>query len=111
MGGSSTYIPLLDRGEVDFGLTNVDDALSSYKGAGNFKRPSSELRLTAVAFPLTLGVIVPNDSPIRSIGDLKGKVLPWGRPPVGCTGGGAGHRCPHDERHQDRADPEPVLGS
>lgn len=78
MGGSSTYIPLLDRGEVDFGLTNVDDALSSYKGAGNFKRPSSELRLTAVAFPLTLGVIVPNNSPIRRIGDLKGKVLPWG---------------------------------
>jgi len=78
MGGSSTYIPLLDRGEVDFGLTNVDDALSSYKGVGNFKRPSSELRLTAVAFPLTLGVIVPNDSPIRSIGDLKGKILPWG---------------------------------
>src|SRR5436305_1521863 len=59
MGGSSTYIPLLDRGEVDFGLTNVDDALSSYKGVGNFKRPSSELRLTAVAFPLTLGVIGP----------------------------------------------------
>jgi uncharacterized protein len=78
MGGSSTYIPLLDRGEVDFGLTNVDDARSSYKGMGNFKRPSVELRLTAVAFQLTLGVIVPNDSPIRSIGDLKGKLLPWG---------------------------------
>ena len=25
MGGSSTYIPLLNRGETDFGLTNVDD--------------------------------------------------------------------------------------
>ena len=78
MGGSSTYIPLLNRGEADFGLTNVDDARSSFKGTGNFKRASPDLRLTMVAFPLTLGVIVPNDSPIKSIADLKGKILPWG---------------------------------
>jgi uncharacterized protein len=78
MAGSSTYIPLLDRGEIDFGLTNVDDARSSFKGEGNFKRASQNLRLTAIAFPLTLGVIVPNDSPIKSVSDLKGKILPWG---------------------------------
>ena len=78
MAGSSTYIPLLNRGEVDFGLTNVDDALSSYKGVGNFRQASPDLRLTAIAFPLTLGVLVVNDSPIKSIADLKGKTLPWG---------------------------------
>lgn len=78
MGGSSTYIPLLDRGEVDFGLTNVDDARSSFKGEGNFKRASANLRLTAIAFPLTLGILVLNDSPIKTIQDLKGKTLPWG---------------------------------
>jgi TRAP transporter TAXI family solute receptor len=78
MGGSSTYIPLLNRGEADFGLTNVDDARTSYQGTGNFKRPNPDLRLTMVAFPLTLGVMVLNDSPIKSIGDLKGKTLPWG---------------------------------
>lgn len=76
--GTSTFIPQLDRGEVDFGLTNVDDSQMSYKGEGNFKRPSPNLRLTAIAFPLTLGVMVPNDSPIKTIGDLKGKILPWG---------------------------------
>ena len=78
MGGSSTYIPLLNRGEVDFGLTNVDDSMTSFKGTGNFRRPNPDLRLTAIAFPLTLGVIVPNNSPIKSIADLKGKVMPWG---------------------------------
>jgi TRAP transporter TAXI family solute receptor len=78
MAGSSTYIPLLNRGEADFGLTNVDDALSSYKGVGNFRQPNPDLRLMAIAFPLTLGVLVINDSPIRTIGDLKGKTLPWG---------------------------------
>ncbi len=76
--GTSTFIPQLDRGEIDFGLTNVDDSQMSYKGEGNFKRPSPNLRLTAIAFPLTLGVMVPNDSPIKTIGDLKGKILPWG---------------------------------
>ena len=78
MGGSSTYIPLLNRGEVDFGLTNVDDSRTAFKGTGNFRRPNPDMRLMAIAFPLTLGVIVPNDSPIKTIADLKGHVMPWG---------------------------------
>jgi TRAP transporter TAXI family solute receptor len=78
MGGSSTYIPLLNRGEVDFGLTNVDDALTSLKGTGNFRQPNPNLRLMAAVFPLTLGVIVPNDSPIKTTADLKGKTMPYG---------------------------------
>jgi uncharacterized protein len=76
--GTSTFIPQLDRGEVDFGLTNVDDARTSFQGTESFRRPNPNLRLTAIAFPLTLGVMVPNDSPIKSIADLKGKTLPWG---------------------------------
>ena len=76
--GSSTFIPQLDRGEMDFGLTNVDDARTSYKGIEAFKHANPNLRLTAIAFPLTLGVLVPDDSPIKSIADLKGKVMPWG---------------------------------
>jgi TRAP transporter TAXI family solute receptor len=78
MAGSSTYIPLLNRGEVDFGLTNVDDSLTSYKGTGNFRQPNPNLRLIAAVFPLTLGIIVPNDSPIKTIADLKGKTMPGG---------------------------------
>jgi TRAP transporter TAXI family solute receptor len=78
MGGSSNYIPLLNRGEVDFGLTNVDDAQSSFKGTGNFKQPNPNLRLTAIAFPLTLGIMVVGNSPIKTVADLKGKRLPSG---------------------------------
>jgi TRAP transporter TAXI family solute receptor len=78
MAGSSTYIPLLNRGEVDFGLTNVDDSLSAFKGTGNFRQPNPDIRLMAIAFPLTLGALVVNDSPIKTINDLKGKTLPWG---------------------------------
>lgn len=77
-GGSSTYIPQMNNGEVDFGFTNVDNSMTAFKGTGNFKRPSPNLRLMAVTFPLTLGVIVPGNSPIKSISDLKGKRLPSG---------------------------------
>lgn len=75
-GGSSTYIPQINTGDIDFGFTNVDDSMTAYKGTGNFKRPSPNLRLMAVVFPLTLGVVVPVDSPIKTIADLKGKRLP-----------------------------------
>jgi hypothetical protein len=78
MGGSSTYIPLLNRGEVDFGLTNVDDSVKAYKGAGHFKRANPNMRLMVALFPLTLGIIVPADSPIQKVADLKGKRMPSG---------------------------------
>jgi TRAP transporter TAXI family solute receptor len=78
MAGSSTYIPLLNRGEVDFGLTNVDDAVSSYKGIGSFRQPNPNLRLIAAVFQLNFGILVPNDSPIRAIKDLRGVRMPWG---------------------------------
>ena len=78
MAGSSTYIPLLDSGEADFGLTNVDDAMSSYKGVGSFRQPNPNLRLIAAVFQLNFGILVPNDSPIKTIPDLKGKTIAWG---------------------------------
>ena len=77
-GGSSTYIPQLNNGEIDFGFTNVDDSMTAFKGTGNFKRPNPNMRLMAVTFPLTLGVVVANDSPIKKIADLKGKRIPSG---------------------------------
>jgi ABC-type amino acid transport substrate-binding protein len=78
MAGSSTYIPLLDRGETDFGLTNVDDAVSAYKGIGSFRQANPNIRLIAAVFQLNFGILVPNDSPIKTIKDLKGKTMPWG---------------------------------
>jgi TRAP transporter TAXI family solute receptor len=79
--GSSTYIPLLNTGEIDFGLTNVDDALNSYRGTGTFDgKPNPNLRIMSIMFPLTLSIAVPNDSPAKSIKDLKGLRMPSGFP-------------------------------
>jgi len=78
MGGSSTYIPLLNRGEVDFGLTNVDDAVKSFNGKGGFSRANPNLRLMAASFFLTFGILVPGDSPVQKVSDLKGQTIPSG---------------------------------
>lgn len=78
MGGSSTYIPLLNRGEVDFGLANVDDTAKAYKGEGAFRRPNPDIRLIVALFPLTVGILVPADSPVQKIADLKGLRMPSG---------------------------------
>lgn len=78
MGGSSTYIPLLNRGEVDFGLTNVDDALKAFRGEAPFRQPNPDMRLMTALFPLTLGIIVPADSPVKKVADVKGLRMPCG---------------------------------
>ncbi|MBM3485624.1 MAG: TAXI family TRAP transporter solute-binding subunit [Alphaproteobacteria bacterium] len=79
MGGSSTYIPLVNRQELDFALGNVDDMQGAYKGAGNFVgKPNPNIRLMSVMFPLAGAILVPADSPVRKIEDLKGLRMPSG---------------------------------
>lgn len=77
MSGSSAYPPLLNRGEVEFGLMNAIDVGNAFDGILNFKgRTSPELRLVGVLFPITVGMAVPNDSPIQSIAEPKGQRVP-----------------------------------
>jgi TRAP transporter TAXI family solute receptor len=75
--GSSTYAPMLDRNELDFGLINVDDAMTAYRGIDNFDgKPNQHLRIVCVLFPLPFGALVPADSPAKTIRDLKGVKMP-----------------------------------
>jgi TRAP transporter TAXI family solute receptor len=77
MSGSSAYAPLLNRGQVEFGLLNALDVVNAYKGVINFKdRPNPDIRLVGVMFPLPISVAVPNDSPAKKIQDLKGVRMP-----------------------------------
>ena len=75
--GSSTYAPLLGRNELEFGLINVDDAVTAYKGVDNYEgKPNPTLRILCVLFPLPFGVLVPADSPVKTMADLKGMRMP-----------------------------------
>ena len=77
MSGSSAYAPLLNRGQVEFGMLNALDVVNAYKGVENFKgHKNPDMRLVGVMFPLPIGIAVPNDSPVKKIEDLKGLRMP-----------------------------------
>ena len=73
-GGSSTYLPLVDRGELEFGLTNAGEATFAYRGSEIFEgRPNQNLRQVAGLFTATNGWMVRADSDMTQVTDLAGK--------------------------------------
>lgn len=77
--GTGAMVPLVNSGEIDIGFCNAREFYDSYHGVGSSdKRPNKNLRTVAVLFPLTVGLIVRNDSPIKSVKDLKGKSISYG---------------------------------
>lgn len=77
--GTSTMLPLLNTGEVEFGLVNAVDMGMSYRGP-SFKvadrNPfphTPNLRLVMRGSPLMVGLLVRKDSPIKNVHDVKGK--------------------------------------
>lgn len=78
-GGSSTYIPLIDTGELEMGIANAIEAALAVKGDPMYSsRKNPNLRAVAVLVPFTSAYFVRKDSSIRTIADLKGKTVPGG---------------------------------
>jgi TRAP transporter TAXI family solute receptor len=76
-GGSSTIVPQMNRGQIDFGFNNALEARYAYVGKGPFNgKPNKNLRLVAKVYPLWLGFAVPDDSSIKTLADAKGKHIP-----------------------------------
>ena len=77
--GTGTMVPLVNSGEIDIGFCNAREFYDSFHGVGSSdKRPNPNLRTIAVLFPLTVGLLVRNDSPIKSVKDLKGRSVSYG---------------------------------
>lgn len=77
--GSSTFLPLVNSGELDFGLVNGVDMGMAYVGpklqvGGRNPFPHSpNTRLVMRGSPLRTSAVVKKDSGIKSIRDAKGK--------------------------------------
>jgi TRAP transporter TAXI family solute receptor len=77
--GTSTFVPLFDTGELDFGVVNAVDMGMVYQGqklkiGGRNPFPHvPNSRLIMRGSPLRSSLIVRKDSPIKTIGDIKGK--------------------------------------
>ncbi len=77
--GTGVMVPLVNSGEIDVGFCNSLELYEAFHGIGTFdKRPNPKLRTIAILFPLRVGLFVRNDSPIKSIKDLKGKTIAYG---------------------------------
>jgi len=78
--GSSTFMPLLDSGELDFGIINAVESNLGYQGPAKLKiggkNPLPHVpntRLIMRGSPLTVSLVVRKDSPIKTLQDIKGK--------------------------------------
>jgi hypothetical protein len=85
--GSSTHIPLLNRGEIDLSVAPSVDAAMSFLGKDKLKiggvNPyprAAGIRLVMSGSPLLAGLIVRKDSKIKSAADLKGQRVAGGFP-------------------------------
>ena len=78
--GTSTFLPLLDSGEIDFGIINAVEMNLAYQGPARFKVAGKNplphvpnTRLIMRGSPLQVSLIVKKDSTIKTVNDVKGK--------------------------------------
>lgn len=71
------YMPLVNAGEIEFGISNVVQLDHAYRGFGMSEgTPMTDLRLAAVLMPFRAGFIVPASSDVQSVADLRGRNVP-----------------------------------
>ena len=76
-GGPVVTLPLVNSGEMDFSISISIPVAFAAQGRAMFKKSGkqSKVRVVATLSPLHLGFYGRNDSPIKTIADLKGSAL------------------------------------
>jgi len=80
--GTSTFLPMLDNGELDFGINNAVDMALSYQGPERLKiggrnpfQHTPNVRLVMRGAILMTALLVRRDAPMKSVLDIRGKRL------------------------------------
>ena len=78
--GTSTFLPLLDNGEIDFGVVNAIDMGLAYQGPNRLKAGGRNpfphvpnTRLLMRGSPLMASLVSKKESTIKTVYDVKGK--------------------------------------
>lgn len=75
----ASYLPMIDGGELSFGITNGPDAAFAYTGSEIYDgKPYKNIRQIGALFPAMGGFAVRTESTIRTVAELKGQRLPTG---------------------------------
>lgn len=72
-GGATTFMPRIDAGLLEMGANNVIDAVYARRGIITYKKPHPNIRIVSRLVPFQAGIMVRNDSDIKTIQDLKGR--------------------------------------
>jgi TRAP transporter TAXI family solute receptor len=73
-GGTAQVVPVVDSGELAFGIANPLELIYAFNGTGTFEgRPNANLRLVSPTYPSRAGFLVRVDSGMTSLKDLRGK--------------------------------------
>ena len=76
--GPNAWMPLLENGELEFGIMNILDAQMANTGSGNYPKPTPGVRVaTGGVFPFTISMVTREKSNIKTYADFKGKRLAW----------------------------------
>ena len=77
LANTADYIPLVNAGEIEFGISNIVQLTYAVTGTGMSEgRPNPNLKMVARLMPFRNAYIVRKDSDIQSVADLKGKRVP-----------------------------------
>ncbi|MEX0871601.1 MAG: TAXI family TRAP transporter solute-binding subunit [Aquisalimonadaceae bacterium] len=77
--GTSAYLPLMETGELDFGIANIVETSEALSGTGGFEgHRHDNVRIASILFPFRVGMFVPEDSDIETLSDLRGKRVTHG---------------------------------
>ncbi|GAB6932027.1 TAXI family TRAP transporter solute-binding subunit [Calditerricola satsumensis] len=84
-GASVENLRLLKDGQVDIAFTQADIADYAAKGTEMFQEGGAvqNMKTIAALYPETVQIVVPADSPVKSVADLKGKRVSVGAPGSG----------------------------
>jgi len=79
MAGTKQYIPYVNAGRLEFGVANLPQVIFAVEGTSLFEgHPLPGLRMVATLMPFRVGLVVPDDSDILSVADLRGRPIPAG---------------------------------
>ena len=77
LANTADYIPLVNAGEIEFGIANVVQLTYAVNGTGMSEgRPNANLKMVATLMPFRSAYIVRKDSDIESVEDMKGRRVP-----------------------------------
>lgn len=74
-GAAQTNAQAIQTGEADFAFGKYPSTVQAYKGEGIFTQPCDKIRYMYYLYDETYHLVVPAKSNIKSVQDLKGKVL------------------------------------